>query len=194
MTPHHRILATFGGSLTASFLAGVILLCAVHPAFAQAVTNTVDVAPVLSNVLNTVAMVLTVGAGVLGTFVARFVASKTRVNDAAMEKLMADRVSDILVRAIDYAHTVAAAEVTNPNSQFTKIQFDNWFVAQAAGYAARSMPDLIKYFKLTPDRIADMVRSRLASYIAVPVANSGTLAPAGVTVSADPVTLPVGGA
>lgn len=135
----------------------------------------VDVTPVANNVIQMAVAVLTVAAGVVSTFAVKFLSSKTRMTDTAFEKLMADRVNDILLRAIDYAEMWAKTQVADPNSALRDVRVDNMFVRVAVEYAIRSMPDLVKYFGLTPERITDMVKARLNAFVAPPQENSGVV-------------------
>lgn len=177
----------FAASFLQSFvLASTVLLAGlyifVHPAMAQAVTapsGGVDFTPLATQVLTAVTAILGVAATVLTKFAVSWMSSKTKINDTALEKLMADRVDDVLHRAIDYANAWAKAQVADPNSPLKHVQIDNFFLRQAVDYAVKSMPDLIAYFKLTDQRIADMIRSRLNSHLATPVPNSGVVVTTG---------------
>jgi len=133
----------------------------------------VDFTPLASQVIAAVTVVLGVAASVLTKFAVSWISSKTKINDSALEKLMADRVDDVLHRAIDYATAWAKIQVADNNSPLKHVQIDNFFLRQAVDYAVRSMPDLIKYFNLTEARIADMIRSRLNVHMEVPKADSG---------------------
>ena len=137
----------------------------------------VDFSPLANNAITLIAGVLTVAVGVLTKFGVSFLASKTKMSDSAFEALLADRVSDILQRAIDYGEAWAKQEVANPNSPIKRVEFNNFIVEQMVSYAMRSMPDLIGHFKLTPDRIRELILSRLNGYMGIPEPDSGKAAP-----------------
>lgn len=154
-----------------------------YPAWAQvaAAPGGVDFGPVLTNLITAGAGILVVAAGILSKFAVSWLSSKTRLSDSQFEAGLAARLNDILLKAIDYAEAYMKAQVADPTSQIHSVRFDNMFVGIAVDYAMRSMPDIIKYFGLTPERIGDMIRSRLNAYMATPLANSGAVKPVGGT-------------
>lgn len=161
-------------------LAATVGFLVCGPVFAQSAvmlaqnsSGGVDLSPLANNVIAVAVAVLTVAAGVVSKFAVGFLASKTKMTDTAFEKMMADRVSDILLRAIDYAEIWAKTQVADPNSSIRDVRVDNLFVRVAVDYAVKSMPDLIKYFGLTRERIEDMIKSRLNTYVVTPPVDSG---------------------
>lgn len=166
----------------AAFLAGVLAGCYLSLAIGSAVAGvplqgTVDLSPFALQAIDVCVMVLTVLAGVVSKFAISWLAAKTRLSDTEFEKVSADRVNDILLRAIDYAEIQAKAAVADPDSGITKVKIDNFFLRMAIGYAEGAMPDLIKQFGLTRERIEGMIRSRLNSVVLVPPVNSGAITP-----------------
>lgn len=148
------------------------------PVWAQSIDGqpfSVDFTPLASNVLNAVVVVLTVLAGVVSKFAVSWLASKTKMNDTEFEALAAARVHDILLKSIDYAEMYAKRELADPTSGLKNVKIDNFFVRMAAEYAQKSMPDLISLFKLTPERIEEMIRSRLNSVTRTPSPDSGAV-------------------
>jgi len=145
---------------------------AAHAAGVQ-LAQTVDFSPLANNAITAAITVLTIAAGVVSKFAVSFLASKTRLTDSTFEKLMADRVNDILMRAIDHADMWMKAQVADPQSSIREVRIDNMFIRIAVEYALRSMPDLIKYFGLTQQRIEDMIKARLNSFTDTPTVNSG---------------------
>ena len=164
----------------ASFIIGVTI--ADLPALAQAVvqavapvaTGGVDFGPLAQNIIAAAVMIATVGAGIVGKFVIGFLASKIHMQDSAAEKLASDRVNDILFRAIDYAEAWAKTQVADPTSQIHHVKIDNFFLAKAVEFSMSAMPDLIKLFGLTKEKLESMILSRLNAIMPVPVANSGS--------------------
>ncbi|MEJ2124314.1 MAG: hypothetical protein P8Y47_05745 [Alphaproteobacteria bacterium] len=138
-------------------------------------TGGVDFSPLALQVIALVGFALTAIVGVLARSAVRWLASKARINDSEAERLLADRVSDILAKSVDYAESWAKAQVADPNSPMRHVQIDNFFVEQAVRYALNSMPDLIKQFGITEARLEDMVRARLAPLMGDPEADSGSV-------------------
>jgi hypothetical protein len=147
-------------AIMAMLTALLAVACLPLPAFAQT-----DFTPVAIQVIDVVAMVLTVGGGVLITFVIRWLMSKTRMEDNQFEALLASRANDILHRAIEHAVVVAKNEVNKPGSGLKEVKFDNFFMNIAVNMAMKSMPDIISYFNLTKERIEEMIISRLDGYL-----------------------------
>lgn len=173
-----KIMREFATSFAWSFTLASFVVLSIVPAMAQAVSapsGGVDFSPLANNVITAVTAILGVAVAVLSKFAVSWISSKTSINDAALEQLMANRVDDILHRAIDYANAWAKTQVADPNSPLKHVQIDNFFLRQAVDYAVRAMPDLIAYFKLTDARIADMIRSRLNVSIEIPKADSGVM-------------------
>jgi hypothetical protein len=143
--------------IAAAFMA---MLLASMPAHAQT-----DVTPIVNQAIDAAGLVLMVGGGVLITFTLRWLASKTRMQDNEFEALLANRLNDILHRAIEHAIVVAKNEVNKPGSGLKEVKFDNFFMNIAVGLAMKSMPDIISYFNLTKERIEEMIISRLDGYL-----------------------------
>lgn len=140
------------------------MLATASPAFAQT-----DVTPIALQLIDVVALVATVGGGILITFVLRWLSSKTRLADNEFEALLANRLNDILHRAIDHAVMVAKNEVNKPGSGLKAVKIDNFFMNIAVGIAMKSMPDIISYFNLTKERIEEMIISRLGGLGEIPI-------------------------
>lgn len=190
------ILETFAVNFVGAFAVTMVALYAMlSPAMAQAVSTVstvaagVDFTPLANNMISALAAVATVAAGVLTTFIGSFLKSKTKMNDAAFEALIADRLNAILLKAIDYAEMRAKLAVADPMSPIKNVHIDNVFMEIAVKYAVNAAPDIIAYFKLTNERIADLIRSRLNAYIPTPIANSGIIVATGT--DAPSVVVPV---
>jgi len=167
----------FLGSFAVAF---ILVLLPVAPVLAQSIdavppTGGVDFTPLAEQAIAVAVTVLTVIAAVVSRYGVSWFASKTKMQDAQMEALLAERVNDILQRSIDYAEMWMKNEVANPNSQIKHVQIDNFFVKTAAEYALNSMPDMVKFFDLTQQRIEDLIRSRLNGITITPVADSSQL-------------------
>lgn len=158
-------------------MAFALFMLPIAPALAQNLdasppVNVVDFSPLANQIIAVAVAVLTVLAGVVSRYGVAWFAAKTKMQDAQMEALLAERVSDILGRSIDYAEMWMKKEVADPDSQIKQVRIDNFFVKEAAKYAMRSMPDLIKYFNLTQERIEELIKSRLNGITVTPVADS----------------------
>lgn len=161
-------------------ITAMLFACETAPAFAQALAPAqpgrgIDFGPFALNIIDVLAMVATVAAGILSKFAISFLASKTKMTDNQFQALAADRVNDILHRAIEYAEAWAKTQVADPTSQIRNVQIDNFFLATAVNAAKGLMPDLINYFGLTEDKLKVMILARLNGYIKTPEVNSGVL-------------------
>lgn len=165
------------GAAVLLFLASFIVIneAMAQTAAPSAPTGGVDFSPLANHILSLAIAALTVAAGIVSKFVVSWLSSKTKVHDTQLEQMLADRVHAALMQGIDYAEAKIKSEVADPNSQLKHVQIDNWFVRQAAEYAMTSIPDTLAYFRLTKDRIEDMVRARLNGVMATPKADSGTV-------------------
>lgn len=142
-------------------VAFAVLALLAAPAYAQGT----DVRPFLSQIIDVLAMVLMGAGSVLIGFLLRWLKSKTNMQDNEFEALMASRLNDILHRSIEHAVVVAKNEVAKPGSGLESVKFDNFFLNIATNLAMKSMPDIIDYFKLSKERIEEMIISRMGGYL-----------------------------
>lgn len=172
------------GNCILGLVTGFMIVCLafdVGPALAQAVQTLpaagpgggIDFGPLATNAITAAVLVLTTAGTILTRFAVRFLASKVHMQDSAAEKLAADRVNDILYRSIDYAEAWSKSQVGDPSSQIRHVKIDNFFVAQAVQFAMASMPDLIKMFGLTKEKIEAMVLARANAIMKTPEINQG---------------------
>lgn len=141
-----------------------ILLASAGPAMAQnldSFSSGVDFSPLADKVISIAVAVLTGLALFLSRGVSSWIASKTHMQNTAAETQIAANINAILFKAIGYAESWAKRQVADPSSQIKNVQIDNFFVEQAVRYAVKSMPGYMEYFKLTPERVEEMIRSRL---------------------------------
>lgn len=103
-------------------------------------------------------------AGALITFAMGWVKKKTQLEDAQFEGLLAARANDIVHRGIQYAITTLENEVKKQGSGAMAVKVDNIFLRLAVDYARWSMPEIIEKLNLTPDRIQNMILSRIGEY------------------------------
>jgi hypothetical protein len=167
--------------------AGPVLAQAVTALPPAAPTGGIDFAPLAMNVIAAGVTIASIAAGIVSRFVISFLSSKIHMQDSAAEKLASDRVNDILFRAIDYAEAWSKTQVGDPNSQIRHVKIDNFFLGKAVEYSISAMPDLIKLFGLTREKLEAMIVSRLNAIMPVPPANSGTPMTTANLAAPDPV-------
>lgn len=138
----------------------IALLALTSPALAQT-----DVTPVVNQLIDWLAVGLMAGSAVVVTALVRWLAAKTRMQDNEFEALLANRLNDILHRAIEHAVVVAKNEVNKPGSGLKEVKLDNFFLNVAMNFAISRMPDIIDYFNLDADSIRDMILARMESFI-----------------------------
>ena len=181
------IQGTFARFFALGFLVPVLLGTLV-PAAVQAapvvMQAAIDFTPWALQGIDILAVVLTVGAGIVAKFAVGFLASKTKLSDSQFEALAADRVNDILHKAIEAGEAWMKAQVADPNSPIKRVEVNNFLLEQIVRIAQGSMPDLIKFFGLTEDRLRTMIMSRLNGYMGVPTPDSGKV---GLVTSPDPL-------
>lgn len=123
-----------------------------------------DLTPLITPILEVMAVALGGLAGALLTFGIGFIKAKTNLNDAEFEKVLADRANDIVHRGIQYAINALENEVKKPGSGISSVKVDNIFLSIALNFIVAHMPDIIRKFNLTPDKIQNMVLARIGDY------------------------------
>ncbi len=165
-------LAAFMVSLAISFILASPVLAQVA---AQAAGGGVDFTPVANTMITTVGSALGVAATIVAGFLVQFLFSKAKLNDSQLEQLMVARLNDILLKAIDFGEAWMKAQVADPSSPIKHLTFNNLVLDVMARYAVASAPEIIAKFKLTDDRIKDMIKARIAPYLAAPKVDGGEL-------------------
>ncbi len=72
------------------------------------------------------------------------------------------RLRNALQTALEAAAAYASQKVTN--ADWTKLDIKNPIVALAVNYAQKAVPNALKWFGITPERLAEMVIARLAYF------------------------------
>ncbi len=124
----------------------------------------IDVTPVVSQIVNIVALGLMTAAGFVTKYLIGWLSSKAKIEDQAFKALAAERVNQILYHAIDYAEAYIKTEIAKPDNPLKSVQIDNFFVRTAVQYAMKTMSGddgLIKIFGLTEEDIRDRILTRL---------------------------------
>jgi hypothetical protein len=163
------MIAAFLLAMTFSFM-----LCA--PVFAQVASGGgVDFTPVANTLITTVGSGLGVAFTVVAGFLMQFLFAKAKLNDAQLQQLMASRLNEIILKGIDFGEAWLKAQVADPSSPIKHMTFNNLVLDVMARYVVASAPEIIAKFKLTDDRIKDMIKARVAPYLVTPVPDSGEL-------------------
>lgn len=150
------------GLIVAAILA---FIAALDGGLSLAFSQTVDVRPVASSVLEWIAGALMTVLTVLGGLALRFVSSKIGLANSQLEADLANRLNDIIHRGIDYAYLAALNEVNKPGSGLSEVKVDNYFISLAISYVNRSAPGILNSFKISPQRLEELVMARLGSYM-----------------------------
>lgn len=135
-------------ALAAILVAGPILM----PAAALAADGTiVDLSPLLSVLVQFLAAILMV----LLSWAAAKLAQKLGLEQDEKVRQLLD---EVIRKGIAYGATQLEAKA---GGAVRSVDLRSDLVAMAAEYVARGVPDALARFKVTPDRLADMVRARL---------------------------------
>lgn len=127
-----------------------------------------DAAPAgldLRPLIDTVAQLLIAGVSAVGIWVARLAAAKLRIQADSEAAAALERA---IVNGINLGGHKVADLVT---AKLPPLLIQNQMVADAASYVVGTMPDTIKRFGLTPEKVQDLVRARLPQ--PAPVAPGG---------------------
>jgi hypothetical protein len=153
-----------------------ITVAAVTPAFAQ----TVDMRGPAVDVLTWVAGALGTALTVLASVAVRFVFAKFGLANSQYEQNLNDRLSDIIYKGIDYAYATAVNEVQKPGSGLAEVKFDNYLMSVAASYIAPRAAGILATFKITQEKLEDMIWARIPSYMQTIPVTGGASTPATV--------------
>lgn len=126
--------------------------------------------------------VLTVVAGFLGTALTalagvgvRLVMAKFGLANSQYEQNLNDRLNDIIHKGIDFALATAVNEVQKRGSGLEAVKFDNYFMSVAASYIAPRAAGILTKFKVSQEKLEEMIWARIPAYasIGVPVPVTG---------------------
>lgn len=138
-------------ALAGFFLALAVPALAVAADAAPSAAGVIDLRPLIE----TVAQLLIAGVSAVGLWVAKLAAAKLRIqadSDAAAA----------LDRAIANGINLAGHKIADlVSAKIPEVHIQNALVADAAAYVVATMPDTIKRFGLTPDRVQELIRARL---------------------------------
>lgn len=118
---------------------------------AEAAPAGLDLRPLIDQV----AQLLIAGVSVVGIWVARLAAAKLRIQADSEAAAALERA---ILNGINLGgHKVVDLVAAN----LPPVRIQNALVADAAAYVLATMPDTIRRFGLTPERVQDLVRARL---------------------------------
>ena len=133
----------------------------------------VDLVPLWDVVLNTSVAVITTVAVASARYFIKWLSTKTDLINKQAESVLAERIDYALHAGIGYAEAWVKSKIADPESPIRSIQIDNIFVEMAAKYVINSVPDSLRSLNITPDRVKEMVLSRLNRVMALPEVDSG---------------------
>lgn len=138
--------------LVAAGLAGIVV-SQVTPALAA-----IDLGPLAVTSIDMVQVILLAIAGWLSTYGVKFLASRVLLQDTQLETLLASRLNEALAHGIALAAAAARKKATESGKLV--IEIDNPFVEIAAKYVISAMPDTLKRFGWTMERLQRAIVSR----------------------------------
>lgn len=110
----------------------------------------VDLTPIYEVVVSTLAVLLMA----LGSYAITKLSQKLRIDaDSQFNAIL----NDALVNAVDYAVELAHRR----GESVSKLDVRNQVVADAVNYVMEGVPDVLRHFGLTPERISKLVLARL---------------------------------
>lgn len=163
--------------------AALVLFCAAVWALLLAgptVAQTVDLRQPAVDVLTWLAGVLVTVLTVLASVGIRFVLAKFGLAKSQYEQNLNDRLNDIIHKGIDYALANAINEVNKPGAGLAAVKFDNYFISLVASYVAPRAPEILARFKVTQEKLEDMIWARILPYTNTVPISGGASTPASV--------------
>lgn len=171
----------------------LVAMIAVYGSAAMA--QTVDMRGPATDILTGVAALLGTALTALASVAVRLVFAKFGLANSQYEQNLNDRLNDIIHKGIDFAFATAINEVQKPGSGLAAVKFDNYFMSVAASYIAPRAGEIITKFKITQEKLEEMIWARIPAYMTQVPVTGGASTPATVKeVSREmgrPVTDPV---
>lgn len=145
-----------------------------------AVAQTVDMRGPATDVLTVIAGLLGTALTALASVAVRLVFAKFGLANSQYEQNLADRLNDIIHKGIDFALATALNEVQKRGSGLEAVKFDNYFMSVAASYIAPRAAEILTKFKVSQEKLEEMIWARIPAYVnAVPI-TGGAATPATV--------------
>jgi|AntAceMinimDraft_11_1070367.scaffolds.fasta_scaffold00449_46 hypothetical protein len=114
----------------------------------------VDFTDTLVYFITLVAPAMFVVAQKLGELTTSWLKTKTPFGFLIPEEVVQKTLQDAVQYGVNYATTVA-------REHSARVEIDNAFLLNAVQYVKASVPDALRRFNVTDERIADMVRARI---------------------------------
>lgn len=140
--------------------------------------NETDFSPILNQLIQLAALIISGVVIWLGVQVRAWIAAKTGLKDSQLADSIQQRFNEAVVRSMAYAESAAKTAIPKGG----KIEIDQPFVRAAADYLVKMWPELTK--DLDDKQIADAIVARLPSGPMTEQANAITVAKAGAAVPA----------
>lgn len=174
-------LPALGHTVTAVALLWAVVFLLFGSTVAEA--QTVDMRQPAVDVLTVVAGLLGTALTALASVAVRLVFAKFGLANSQYEQNLNDRLNDIIFKGIDFAFATAVNEVRKPGSGLEAVKFDNYFMSVAASYIAPRAGGILSKFKVTQEKLEEMIWARIPAYMqtapSVPV-TGGAATPATV--------------
>lgn len=114
----------------------------------------VDFTETIVLLITLVAPAVFVAAQKLGEVFTSWLKTKTPFGFLIPEEIVQKTLQDAVQYGVNYA-------VTKAKESSARVEVDNAFLLNAVEYVKQSVPDALKRFNITDQRLADMVRARI---------------------------------
>jgi hypothetical protein len=152
----------------------IMLLMSAGAASAQ----TVDVRSTAVEVLNWLANALVTVVIAAVTVGIRLLMAKFGLANSQFEQNLNDRLSDIIHKGMDFALATAINEVQKKGSGLEAVKFDNYFMSLAASYVNARAPEILTRFKVSQEKLEEMIWARIPAYMQTVPITGGAATPA----------------
>lgn len=152
----------------------IMLLMSAGAASAQAVdmrSTAVELLTWLANALVTI-VIAAVGIGI------RLLFAKFGLANSQYEQNLNDRLGDIIHKGMDFALATAINEVQKKGSGLEAVKFDNYFLSLAASYVNARAPEILGRFKVSQEKLEEMIWARIPAYMQTVPITGGAATPA----------------
>ncbi len=94
----------------------------------------------------------------------RWLKTRTGIDRSTLERIDAERLSDIIHHGINFTIAAAKTEVAKPDSRINKVELDNRFLSSVATYVNEAAPGILSNFTLREERLKEMILARMPAY------------------------------
>lgn len=138
--------------------------------------NTIDFSPILTEL----SLALASAAGVALLYLLKLARDWFKAKTGVQIQISDDQIRQVLDKAIQYGIALVLGRLESR----ARFAVSNAQVAQIANYVIAAVPGALKNFGITPERLQDMIRARIAAWtdgeVKAEMPVSADLAPAGV--------------